>query len=62
MRPDIIEIDETPPPRHEPARLTAQERDAVLLALSGGSVVDWHGLSFRTYDEVNHFLRLWLCD
>lgn len=62
MRPDIIEIDETPPPRHEPARLTAQEKDAVMLALSGGSVVDWHGLSFRTYDEVNHFLRLWLCD
>ncbi len=62
MRSDIIEIDEAPAPRREPARLTAQDKDAVLLALSGGSVVDWHGLAFRTYDDVNHFLDLWLCD
>jgi uncharacterized protein (TIGR04552 family) len=63
MRPDIIEIDETPAPRLvEPARLTTLDKDAVLLALTGGSVVDWTGLSFRTYEEVNAFLKLWLCD
>lgn len=62
MRPDPIELDERPTPRREVPLLTAQDRDAVLLALSGGSVVDWHGLSFRSYDEVNAFLTLWLCD
>jgi uncharacterized protein (TIGR04552 family) len=62
MRPDIIEIDETPPPTREPLRLTALDKDAILLALTGGSVVDWTGLSFRTYDDVNAFLRLWMCD
>ncbi|MDP2316000.1 MAG: TIGR04552 family protein [Pseudomonadota bacterium] len=62
MRPDIIELDETPAPTHEPARLTALDKDAILLALTGGSVVDWTGLSFRTYEDVNGFLRLWLCD
>lgn len=62
MRPDAIELDETPPLHLAPAPLTALDRDAVLLALTGGSVVDWMGLSFRNYDEVNHFLRLFLCD
>jgi uncharacterized protein (TIGR04552 family) len=62
MRPDIIEIDEAPLPRRELPRLGPQDRDAVLLALHGGSVVDWHGLSFRSYEEVNQFLKLWLCD
>ena len=38
------------------------DKDAVVLALSGGSVVDWHGVSFRSYEEVNGFLKLWLCD
>ncbi len=62
MRPDFIEIDETRVPRPEPGQPTALDLDAVRLALGGGSVVDWTGLSFRSYDEVNNFLKLWLCD
>jgi uncharacterized protein (TIGR04552 family) len=62
MRPDIFEIDETPTPIREPIRLSALDKDAVLLSLTGGSVVDWTGLSFRTYADVDSFLRLWLCD
>jgi uncharacterized protein (TIGR04552 family) len=62
MRPDAIELDESPPVTVSPLPLGALDRDAVLLALSGGSVVDWSGLSFRSHDEVNQFLSLMLCD
>lgn len=62
MRQDIIESDETPTPIREPIHVTALDKDAILLALTGGSVVDWTGLSFRTYADVDAFLRLWLCD
>jgi uncharacterized protein (TIGR04552 family) len=62
MRPDAIELDESPPVVAASPVLGALDRDAVQLALSGGSVVDWTGLSFRSYDEVNQFLALMLCD
>jgi uncharacterized protein (TIGR04552 family) len=62
MRPDAIELDETPPLQFARQPLSALDRDAVLLALNGGSVVDWTALSFRSYEEVNQFLKLWECD
>src|SRR5688572_11334045 len=62
MRPDAVELDETPPLHVAPAPLSNLDKDAALLALTGGSVIDWTGLSFRTYEEVNSFLRLWLVD
>jgi uncharacterized protein (TIGR04552 family) len=62
MRADAIELDETPPRPWDPPVLTAQDRDSILLALTGGSVVDWTGLSFKSLDEVDRFLSLWLLD
>ncbi len=62
MRPDTLELDETTPLHAVSAPLTALDEDAVRLALGGGSVVDWVGISFRTNDEVNGFFQLWLCD
>ncbi len=62
MRPDALELDETPPRPPAQLSLAALDRDAVLLALTGGSVVDWTGLSFRTLDDVDRFLQLWLVD
>ena len=62
MRPDAVELDETPPLHLAPPPLTAIDREAVMLVLSGGSVVDWTGVSFRTHDDVNAFLKLALCD
>src|SRR5688500_16593633 len=62
VRTDAIELDETPPLHLAAAPLSALDRDSIMLALSGGSVVDWQGLSFRTYEEVNNFLKLCLCD
>lgn len=62
MRRDAIELDETPPLHLAQAPLSALDRDAVLLALTGGSVVDWVALNFRTHEEVNDFLKLFLCD
>lgn len=62
MRFDAIEVDES---FHEPRplrALTPMDLDAALLALGGGSVVDWFGLRFRTLDEVHRFLALWHCD
>jgi uncharacterized protein (TIGR04552 family) len=62
MRPDAIELDETPSPGSAPRTLSSLDRDSVLLALTGGSVVDWTGLSFRNLDEVDRFLALWQLD
>lgn len=62
MRRDAIEIDETPPLHLAPAPITAMEREAVRLGLTGGSVVDWMRLHFRTTEEVNQFMRLFFCD
>ena len=62
MRPDFLEIDAFPTPHCDPPPLAALDRDAVRLAVFGGSVVDWHALSFRNYEDVNQFLKLWLCD
>ncbi len=38
--------------------LTLADVDAVRLLLSGGSVIDWHRLSFADHAEVDRFLRL----
>ncbi len=62
MRPDALELDETPTPEAATRALAALDRDSVLLALSGGSVVDWTGLAFRSLDDVDRFLALWLLD
>ncbi len=44
------------PPSTE--ELTLADIDAVRLLLSGGSVIDWHRLSFQDHAEVDRFLRL----
>jgi uncharacterized protein (TIGR04552 family) len=44
------------PPSTE--ELTLADVDAVRLLLSGGSVIDWHRLSFADHAEVDRFLRL----
>jgi uncharacterized protein (TIGR04552 family) len=62
MRPDAIELDEAPLPPHAPPQLALLDEDALRLALSGGSVIDWFSLNFRTYEDVNEFLALSLCD
>ncbi len=71
MRPDPLELDASCPPdfhpdtHPDPLRRTPIRRidkDGVLLALTGGSVVDWSGASFQSYEDVNAFLRLWHCD
>jgi len=59
---DAIELDETQPVMRVLPPLSAQERDAVLLSLTGGSVIDWTGLAFKDQDEVGAFFRLWLAD
>jgi len=41
-------------------RFGLRELEEVRLILQGGSVVDWRRLSFRTYDEVDDYLRLCL--
>lgn len=62
MRLDVLEVDESPSLPRLPFPLTPLDVDATLLALSGGSVVDWFGLHFRTPEEVHRFLALWHCD
>lgn len=62
MRPDLLQLDESPTEIAQLPPLSRLEKDAVLLALAGGSVVDWSGVSFRSVEEVNNFLRLWYCD
>lgn len=59
---DAIELDERA--WHESAHddLDPLDIESALLSLTGGSVVDWSGVRFHTYEEVNHFLRLWHCD
>jgi uncharacterized protein (TIGR04552 family) len=43
-------------------RMGAAELETIRLVLEGGSVVDWRRLHFRDAAEVDHFLRLNLCD
>lgn len=62
MRLDALELDEMKVPPSGHRSLTPLDVEAALLALGGGSVVDWTGLRFRTLDEINAFLRLWHCD
>lgn len=62
MRLDAIELDESTSPTGEPTPLTLMDVESALLALTGGSVVDWTALRFRTHEDVNNFLKLWHCD
>ncbi len=62
MRRDPIEADEAELLDIVRSPLTMLDEDAVRLALSGGSVVEWSRLSFRTHEDVNQFLRVWGCD
>ena len=57
-----METDEFPPAPPVLPPLSMLDEDAVRLALSGGSVVEWNRLSFRTHEDVNQFLRVWGCD
>ncbi len=62
VRRDPIESDELELPDPVHPRLLTLDEDAVRLALSGGSVVDWNRLAFRTHEDVNQFLRVCGCD
>jgi uncharacterized protein (TIGR04552 family) len=59
---DAIELDESPIPERLGGQLSPLDIDAAMLALTGGSVVDWSRLRFRTHEDVHRFLRLWHCD
>ena len=56
MRPDLMELDELPPLPPVTPVLSPLDIEAALLALTGGSVVDWTALRFTSHDEVNSFL------
>jgi len=43
-----------------PERFGVRELEEIRLILRGGSVVDWRRLNFRSYEEVDDFLRLCL--
>jgi uncharacterized protein (TIGR04552 family) len=63
MRLDLMELDAQDAIQYPPLPpLSRLDKDGVLLAMSGGSVVDWAGLSFKSYEDVDNFLRLWHCD
>lgn len=62
MRPDLLELDELPPLPPVTPVLSPLDIEAALLAVTGGSVVDWTALRFTSHDEVNSFLALWKCD
>jgi uncharacterized protein (TIGR04552 family) len=42
--------------------LGVREMESLRVILRGGSVVDWRRLRFKTREEVDHFLKLNLCD
>lgn len=62
MRADLLELDALPPLPPVTPLLGPMDIESALLALTGGSVVDWTALRFGTHDEVNSFLALWRCD
>ena len=43
-------------------KMGLKELERIRLLLRGGSVVEWRQLHFRTRDEVDRFLKLWLLD
>lgn len=43
-------------------RLGEADLQATLVALTGGSALDWGGLRFLSLDDVDQFLKLWLLD
>jgi uncharacterized protein (TIGR04552 family) len=62
VRRDILELDAVPEGAAPPPLVTLHDVDAVRLLLTGGSVVDWQRLSFRTLEEVDRFLAVHLLD
>lgn len=58
MRRDILELDEEVARPFRALELTLMQVEAMRLALSGGSVVDWQRLAFRDHAEVDAFLAL----
>jgi uncharacterized protein (TIGR04552 family) len=58
MRRDILELDEEIQRRLSAVELGLMQVEAMRLALSGGSVVDWQRLAFRDPAEVDRFLEL----
>lgn len=58
MRRDILELDEEVQRRLTQVELSLMQIEAIRLALSGGSVVDWQRLAFRDLAEVDRFLAL----
>lgn len=62
MRADLLELDALPPLPPVTPVLEPMDIESALLALTGGSVVDWTALRFTSHDEVNSFLALWKCD
>lgn len=55
-------LDPTPADRYSLDRLGAGDLEILKLVLTGGSVIDWKRLHFRTKDEVDAFLRANLFD
>jgi uncharacterized protein (TIGR04552 family) len=39
-------------------KFTLEDLEAVRLLLRGGSIIDWHRLDFRDYEDVDRFLRV----
>ncbi len=61
MRRDILELDARYT-RALPKALSLMDIESIRLVLSGGSVIDWQRLAFRTMDDVDRFLGLLLLD
>lgn len=62
MRRDLLEIDTSFASAMQQMRLELRDVEAIRLLLSGGSVIDWQRLAFRTLDDVDRFLALLLID
>lgn len=62
MRRDFLEIDTTFASASRAVRASLQDVESIRLLLSGGSVIDWQRLAFRSLDEVDRFLALLLID
>lgn len=62
MRRDVLELDTALSRVFIEPRLSLMDVEGIRLLLSGGSVVDWIQLAFRTPAEVDAFLRRHLID
>lgn len=62
MRRDFLEIDTSFTSAAREAQVNLLDVEAIRLLLSGGSVIDWQRLAFRTLEEVDRYLSLLLVD